>query len=102
MVARVTGLLGGEFQSQSVLLYSTVYSDSISGQVNGGYLIYVPDLRIPSLSIRHCRVVRFRPRSAAAPLRPLTSQFERCSALSMVRRSVSSRVSCFPTVGETG
>ena len=30
--------------------------------------------RIPSLSMRHCNVVRFMPSSAAAPLGPPTTQ----------------------------
>ena len=76
-------------------------------EIEPGAACYVPcslepDLRIPSLSIRHCSVVRFRPRSDAAPLRPLITQLERCSASNIVRRSASSRVSCFPAAAGAG
>ena len=49
--------------------------------------------RIPSLSMRACRVLLFNPSDVAAPFGPLITQSEASSACRMCLRSVSSRVS---------
>ena len=82
------------------LRHTGLCSDLIPGE-RGSYSA-ARALRIPSFSMRTCNVLRFSPRSTAAPLGPPTTQSVASRVSRTCRRSTSSRVSIlrgFPLPG---